>query len=65
MNDEDGRIYVWGDGEPASGEGPDTQHEGITVYIDGKLVYNDCRYVDTEDTDHDEKDCEMCARPVA
>ena len=62
-NDEDGRVYVWGDDEP-SAEGPDTQHEGTLVYIDDKLVYNDSKFVD-EDSDHDPKDCDICAKPTA
>lgn len=60
--DDDGRVYIWGEDEPGS-EGPDTQHEGTLVYIDGKLVYNDSRFVDTEDDTHEASDCEMCQKP--
>lgn len=61
--DEDGRVYVWGKDEPSSGDGPDTQHEGVQVWLDGVLVYNDC--VPTQDAkddpDHDD-DCELCGK---
>jgi hypothetical protein len=63
-DDDDGRIYSWGEKEPHA-EGPDTQHKGTLVYVDGKLVFSNIEFVDTEDTEHVAEDCEMCARPVA
>src|SRR5512135_516397 len=62
--DEDGRVYIWGEDEPGTEE-PDTQHEGTLVYIDDELVYNDSRFVDKDDTDHDSTECDLCKKPLA
>jgi hypothetical protein len=61
--DEDGRVFVWGEDEPSSGDGPDTQHEGYEVWVNGEHVFSNCRFVDSEDTEHDPEDCEICAQP--
>lgn len=58
--DEDGRVFVWGEDEPSSGDGPDTQHEGYEVWVDGKKVFSNCKFVDSEDTTHDAADCPLC-----
>lgn len=60
--DEDGRIYVWGEDESGSGPGLDTQHKGYVVTVDGEVVYNDCIFNDEEDEDHDREDCDLCRR---
>lgn len=62
--DEDGRVYIWGEDEPGS-DGPDTQHEGTIVYLDDKIVYNDCKFIDDEDEDHDAAECDLCQHPLA
>ena len=62
--DTDGRIYAWGYDEPGRGEGPDTQHEGTAIWINDELVYNDSKFVDEDDTDHDPKECEVCSQPI-
>ncbi len=58
-NDEDSRLYVWGE-DMASFDADDTGfHVGTCVEIDGVVVYNDLKpHEDTTPEDHDEEcDC--------
>jgi hypothetical protein len=61
VEDEDGRVFIWGLDE-AGTEGPDTQHKGHVIELDGKVVYNDCTFDDEDDTDHDPKGCTLCTQ---
>lgn len=61
VEDEDGRVFCWGD-KPSSGDGPDTQHKGTIVYVDHKVVFNDCVFEDEEDGAHDPAECDLCRK---
>ncbi len=58
---EDTKVYIWGEEEPGFQADNYGQHVGTKVEVDGKVVYNDMRpSEDSEAEDHE--DCEDCAK---
>ncbi len=58
---EDGRIYVWGEEEPAADTSRLADHEGLYVEVDGKVVFNDLSPLEKDDEgDEHDPDCEYC-----
>lgn len=59
--DEDTRIYIWGEEEPGFQGDDFGLHVGTKVEIDGKVVFNNLKpSQESEPGDHD--DCEDCAK---
>lgn len=63
LDQDDTRVYIWGEDQPGISCEDYGQHEGLRVEIDGVVVYNDLRPAGDEDdlADHD-PECEECAK---
>lgn len=60
--DEDGRLYMWGEKQPGFQANDYSDHDGLKVEVNGKVVFNSLKPAGDEDEieEHD-PDCEDCA----
>lgn len=57
--DDDGRIYIWGEDEPGV-DHIDLTHEGTCIWLDGKIIYNDLQPSESERLEGHDEECEDC-----